>query len=206
MLVEIEDIIEINLESALAAYKDKERESGSDPDDIAGEALERLLSKVDNLRSPSSWKCADIEKIVLDGIHLVKRLLVCYTGQMPMNCSSSGAWRESCGQAASKSIRSRHPLRISIQKWYDWADLGWIKQKRTFGNRKISHEKWWTTKWNHLNVSWKFLMTVPWTMSLPMIVHLLWELVLLIFIHRFPLPKKISNRLWNRISSNMYCF
>ncbi len=65
MLVEIEDIIEINLESALAAYKDKEGDS--DPDDIAGEALERLLSKVDDLRSHSSEKYADIEKIVLDG-------------------------------------------------------------------------------------------------------------------------------------------
>ncbi len=67
ILVEIEDIIEINLESALTAYKDKDRDGDSDPDDIAGEALERLLAKVDDLRTHSSEKYADIEKIILDG-------------------------------------------------------------------------------------------------------------------------------------------
>lgn len=65
VLLEIDDIIEINLESALSMYNEKDSESV--PDKVAGEALGRLLTKVDDLKSLSSSKFKDIEETISGG-------------------------------------------------------------------------------------------------------------------------------------------
>lgn len=76
VLLEIDDIVEINLESALSMYREKDSESESNPDEVAGEALGRLLTKVDDLKSLSSTKFKDIEETISDGEHKFGRSIV----------------------------------------------------------------------------------------------------------------------------------
>lgn len=65
---EVEDIIEVNLESALTAQQEHSDEGGEDPSKIAREALKRISSTVKELHSQALEKSLAIEKVVDEGV------------------------------------------------------------------------------------------------------------------------------------------
>ena len=66
-LREIDDIIEINLESALDAEEQETARKGEAPETIASEALQRLTLKVESLQQQSEEKREHFERLLTEG-------------------------------------------------------------------------------------------------------------------------------------------
>lgn len=73
---EIDNIIEVNLESALAVQKNKEGGREEEATEIAGEALERVLITVENLQDEQKEQWRKLEQGVREGGQAFNRLLL----------------------------------------------------------------------------------------------------------------------------------
>lgn len=73
---EILNIIEVSLESALAAESDRKSEQVEDATEIATEAFQRLLTAVDNLQKQSEEKYQQVVSVIKEGDKLFGRRLL----------------------------------------------------------------------------------------------------------------------------------
>ncbi|HKK45665.1 MAG TPA: ATP-binding protein, partial [Balneolaceae bacterium] len=109
-LEEIENIIEVNLESAVE-IEDKEQEEN--PQKIANEALGRLLTKVEDLQSRTQQKWSDIESVIRDGVQ-------------KFNESLLSLLHEGDTQTL-QFINAKYRVQETTKGWQDMLDSRWAR-------------------------------------------------------------------------------